>query len=30
MPLIGRAVQHAEGAAVVAAWIDAMPPQTCQ
>lgn len=30
MPLIGRATQHAEGAAVVAAWIDAMPAQACQ
>ena len=30
MPLIGRATQHAEGAALVASWIDAMTPQTCQ
>lgn len=30
MPQIGRALSHAEGAQLIADWIDAMPAQTCQ
>jgi uncharacterized repeat protein (TIGR03806 family) len=30
MPSIGRATRHAEGAALLAAWIDAMPPRACE
>lgn len=30
MPQIGRALAHAEGAQLIADWIDALPPKTCQ
>lgn len=29
MPAIGRNLSHVEGAALIASWIDAMPPQSC-
>jgi uncharacterized repeat protein (TIGR03806 family) len=29
MPSIGRATRHAEAAALIASWIDAMPPRAC-
>lgn len=30
MPPVGHDMIHAEGVALLKAWIDAMPPQTCQ
>lgn len=29
MPAIGRALRHAEGADLIAAWIDSLPPRDC-
>lgn len=30
MPQIGRALSHVEGASLLEAWIDAMPPRACE
>ena len=30
MPQIGRTIHHAEGAQLIADWIDSMPPKTCK
>jgi uncharacterized repeat protein (TIGR03806 family) len=29
MPAIGRSLRHDEGAALISAWIDSLPPRTC-